>query len=435
MSDRHEFHRPGLVRYGVAGRFTLAALVCLTISQFVAGQTPGNDATPDERVPREFQGFVPDSGHVAVIDDPDGYVNVRARPDAESPIVTKVNKGERFTFQRKDYDRWCSVKLASGKTGWMDAQRILLFFTKGDLPGKPTEGDEVDEQARHHGINYYEVTQGAVRGDAEAVKKFFAVGGFADSAGAEEHEGVISIVVHLIGDDALSKILKNQPIGVRVSVRNSMDDGNVTYPFRSPGYWERHFPKTTKLLFLREVTDWPSPDGRYAFHKKFSDEFTDNDSKVIKAELIEKKTGKVIVDLRREDIGAGRSKEGEVLWSLDSKHFAYSSFGASEVRLSIFRSSGAKFVKVDLPSPDDKIPDPANDPELKDTNVDGEMSDPEPMRWAAPNVIAFRKHLLYQPKDKPAEYADEIHRRYEIAMTIGDDGKVTTDCKLIKEGD
>jgi hypothetical protein len=50
-------------------------------------------------------------------------------------------------------------------------------------------------------------------------------------------------------------------------------------------------------------------------------------------------------------------------------------------------------------------------------------------------MIAFRKHLLYQPKDKPAEYANEIHRRYEIAMTIGDDGKVTTETKQIKGTD
>jgi hypothetical protein len=82
-----------------------------------------------------------------------------------------------------------------------------------------------------------------------------------------------------------------------------------------------------------------------------------------------------------------------------------------------------KFVKVDLLSVDEKIPKPENDPELKETKLDSEMSEFEPVRWAGPNMIAFRKHLLYQPKDKPAEYANEIHRRHEIAMTIGDDGK------------
>jgi len=36
----------------------------------------------------------------------------------------------------------------------------------------------------------------------------------------------------------------------------------------------------------------------------------------------------------------------------------HSSFGEDEVRFSIFRSLGEKFVKVDLPSVDEKIPKP-----------------------------------------------------------------------------
>lgn len=411
----------------------LSALVSLTILPFAAGQTPGDDASSDERVPREYQEFVPDSGHLGVIDDTDGYVNVRSRKDADSPIVAKVKKGERFTFQCNDYDKWCSVKLASGKTGWIDAERIILFFTKDDLPPKSAKENEIDEEARKHGINYYEVTQGAVRGDVEARKKFFDVGKFADGAGAEEHDGVLCVVIHLIGDDALAEFLRTQPIAFQTSVRNFIGD-NVTYPFRSTGYLLHHFPKTAKIFFRREIVDWPSPDGRYAIRKTFSNEFTDGDSEVIKAQLIEKKTGKVIVDLTREDVGAGLTKEGDVLWSPDSKHFAYSSTGADEERLSIFRLSGAKFVKVKLPSPDEKIPNPTNDPELKETNSSVEYAEPDPMRWAGPNVIAFRKHLVYQRNDKP-DYANEIHRHYEISMTIGEDGKVSTDCKLIKEGE
>jgi hypothetical protein len=135
-----------------------------------------------------------------------------------------------------------------------------------------------------------------------------------------------------------------------------------------------------EVIFRREITGWPSPDARYAIRKKFSDEYTDPNSKVVKAELIEKKSGKVIVDLTREHIGVGRQKEGEVMWSPDSKHFGYSSFGEDEVRLSIFRSLGEKFVKVDLPSVDEKIPKPENDPELKDTKLDCEMSESESMR-------------------------------------------------------
>ena len=44
-------------------------------------------------------------------------------------------------------------------------------------PGKPEKGDEIDEQASKHGINYYEVTQAAARGDKKALKTFFGFGG------------------------------------------------------------------------------------------------------------------------------------------------------------------------------------------------------------------------------------------------------------------
>jgi hypothetical protein len=60
------------------------------------------------------------------------------------------------------------------------------------------------------------------------------------------------------------------------------------------------------------------------------------------------------------------------------------------------------------------------------------IDEPEPMRWSGPNVIAFRRRILYERNDKPG-FENDIHRRYEIAMTISDDGKVTTECKRIKE--
>jgi hypothetical protein len=177
----------------------------------------------------------------------------------------------------------------------MDAQRILLSFTNKDLPGKPERGDEIDQVARHHGIDYYEVTQGAVRGDVEAQKKFFRVSEYADAAAAEGHAGVLRIVVHLMGDDALAAFLRAQPLSFQVNVRNSIEDDVTTWPFRPTGYLQRHFPKTAKIFFRRELTDWPSPDGKYAVHKVFSDEYTDEDSKVTRAELVDKANGKPAV--------------------------------------------------------------------------------------------------------------------------------------------
>lgn len=54
-----------------------------------------------------------------VIDDPDGYVNLRKEKSADSRIIAKVKKGEPFEFQCTQNATWCKVKLASGVNGWM----------------------------------------------------------------------------------------------------------------------------------------------------------------------------------------------------------------------------------------------------------------------------------------------------------------------------
>src|SRR5213080_4398765 len=114
-----------------------------------SGEKP--DATPDA------EGFygVPD----AVIDDPDGYVNLRKEKSADSPIVAKVKKDEPFEFecrvineQRTEHETWCKVKLASGVTGWMHYSRIKRYYTEKDLPKGPEDsGEEIDEQTEKQG--------------------------------------------------------------------------------------------------------------------------------------------------------------------------------------------------------------------------------------------------------------------------------------------
>ena len=212
---------------------------------------PTPSSTPsqsDETVPREFQSFAQVNAFRGEIDDPDGYVNLRSEPRVDASVVTKVKKDEPFSFERKESAQWCKVKLSSGAGGWMHYSRIKLFFTKSDLPEKPKEGDEIDQQAREHGMNYYQVTQAAAGGDKAALKKFFSVWDFADGAGAEEHTGVISVVIHLIGDDALAKFLSEQSRDFRAMVKHSFE-ADVTFPFDTTEYFRRHFPKTAKILY------------------------------------------------------------------------------------------------------------------------------------------------------------------------------------------
>jgi hypothetical protein len=113
---------------------------------------------------------------------------LRKDKSADAPVVAKVKRDEVFSFERKGNESWCRVKLDSGVAGWMHYSRIKLFFTKKDLPEKPEKGGEIDEQASKQGVNYYEVTQAAARGDKKALKTFFNLG--TDGEAAEEHVGL-----------------------------------------------------------------------------------------------------------------------------------------------------------------------------------------------------------------------------------------------------
>jgi tetratricopeptide (TPR) repeat protein len=216
----------------------------------VAGETASEKSSlaPDEKseeaVPREFLGMADVLQFRGVIDDPDGYVNVRKEKRADAPVITKVKAGEPFQFKKKEGEDWCQVKLKSGLSGWIHYSRIKLFFTKDDLPPKTEKGDEIDEEAREQGVNYYDVTQAAVRGDQQALKTFLTLS--ADGAAAEEHHGVTCVVVHLIGDDPLAKFLSEQTRGFRDQVGFAWD---MTYPFDTIEYFRQHFPKTAKILF------------------------------------------------------------------------------------------------------------------------------------------------------------------------------------------
>jgi hypothetical protein len=201
--------------------------------------------------PPQYQGMVPDTGHRGVIDDPDGFVNLRSEERADSPVIAKVKTGEVFFFEHPEGSGdWCKVKVATGKTGWMHYSRIRLFYTKDDLPPRSDEDDDIEKQTRRKGVDYYQITQGAVRGDPESCKKFFSIAEYCDGIGAEEHWGVFKVVIHLIGDEALARFFRTQPVAFRKSVGDSLPF-EATYPFDPREYLERHFPRTARVLLLQ----------------------------------------------------------------------------------------------------------------------------------------------------------------------------------------
>ena len=61
----------------------------------------------------------------AVIDDPDGYTNIRSMRTGESEVVAKVRDGEIF-FTRQQEGNWWQVRTVEGKVGYMHVSRIKL---------------------------------------------------------------------------------------------------------------------------------------------------------------------------------------------------------------------------------------------------------------------------------------------------------------------
>jgi hypothetical protein len=89
------------------------------------------------------------SGQPAVINDPDGFVNVRQAPDARSQIVTKIQRDE-FFLCRPDQSDWWHVCDSFGNKGFMHSDRITLTKNLSEdevdrllLNPKYAEGDEL----------------------------------------------------------------------------------------------------------------------------------------------------------------------------------------------------------------------------------------------------------------------------------------------------
>ena len=94
---------------------------CLTESQALA--LANESYAPAQEVrPTYPAGFT----HLAVIDDPDGYTNMRSQKNAKSQIVARVTRDEQF-FTYKQDGNWWQVRTAGGKVGYIHISRIRLL--------------------------------------------------------------------------------------------------------------------------------------------------------------------------------------------------------------------------------------------------------------------------------------------------------------------
>ena len=321
-------------------------------------------------------------------------------------------------------------------------------FTEEELPSlapDPAGPSEIDDFARARGFRYARDTRRAARGDFKALKKFFEIAQAADGAAAESIAGMPSVVYHLLGDEKFAKFLGAQPVSYRMMVRNLIL-GRDLGPAETLKF-SREFPGSARLLFPREIVGWFSPNDLYAIRKIFSDRFELRGSKVQRAELIEKKTGQVLCDLTPDDIGTGADREGDALWSPDSKRVACLSIDLPEQpghlfsnprpplqrkQTVVYQLSGDTFTRVEIPL--GKAPEQESDPELRNA-VPGHIYT-EPVRWQKPNVLVLQRQEYYGVK-KPMtvggqtfDTIGDLARQYQITATIDPEGKATVVWKL-----
>lgn len=382
-----------------------------------------------------------------VIDGAAGSGELRAEKSATAPVVGTVKPGEPFSFEPEEGSEWGKVAIESGKSGWLPLSRIRLFFDESDLPQKDPGGtSEIDQAARGRGFDYVKVTRLAAKGDTKALKQFFALAQGADGAAAESITSIPTVVYHLLGDGKFAKFLSAQPPADQALVRNVVvGDGRLP---PTTLYLQRHFPETTKVLFPSEIVAWPSPDGRYAIRKVFSDPFDMRGGKITRAELIEKKTGQALLDMTADDIGTGADREGKIVWSPDSKRFASLSTRMnlqqrnlfSEPRqvphrkqTTVYQGMGGSWSRVELPL--DKVPGRESDTELEGAVLGHDYI--EPIRWQKANVLLLERHEYYE-KFKPIEDSKfqsivGFARWHSITGSINPEGKATLVWKLRKD--
>ena len=144
---------------------------------------------------------------------------------------------------------------------------------------------------------------------------------------------------------------------------------------------------------------YPSPDGRFALRIT---ESNPGDSVEGKVELIEKASGRVMIDL-------GTPWRSQVLvWSRDSKRVAYGNRGYKEGEVSVYFWNGSSFEQValpeELPSPDIKLPKDCG--AVK--NYGGAAT---PVRWLKSGDLELSSDLMMLCRESGATCTAEVRFR------------------------
>jgi hypothetical protein len=151
-----------------------------------------------------------------------------------------------------------------------------------------------------------------------------------------------------------------------------------------------------------ENIKFTSPDKHFAMRISSAE---DSDTGDLKIELIDKASGKVVVDLGN----AYRSHLDEtvLLWSTDSKRFAYGTRGDKEGETTVYFWKGSDFEVVplpeDLPAPDIKFRK-GDDSGVK--NYGGAVA---PVRWLKSGELELSSDSVMMSRESGRTYTGTIH--------------------------
>jgi hypothetical protein len=152
-----------------------------------------------------------------------------------------------------------------------------------------------------------------------------------------------------------------------------------------------------------EEIKYSSPDGGFALR------ITDRQ----KVELIEKASGRVVVDLGEAWHSAGRGESRVLVWSPDSKRVAYGNRGDKAGEVSVYFWNGSTFEEAtlpdDLPSPDIKFRKEHESGHVK--NYGGAVT---PLRWLKSGQLELSSDAMMLHSNSGATYTGEL--RFTLAF-------------------
>ena len=146
----------------------------------------------------------------------------------------------------------------------------------------------------------------------------------------------------------------------------------------------------------KSSTRFPSPDGRFALRV----------SEDLKADLIERASGKVVLDLLEVlERYRNHPEETFLVWSADSKWVAYGTRGEREGDTTVYYWNGTEFKGVplpeDLPGPNIKFPKGTNDVK----NYGGTI---KPLRWLKNGDLELSSDSEMMSRDDGATYTGVV---------------------------